>query len=359
MTILIFIAILVLLVLVHEFGHFFAAKLFGVKVEEFGIGFPPRMWGITRGETVYSLNWLPLGGFVRIFGEEGEGTKDPRSYASRPAWQRATILSAGVLGNILLTFLILWIGFIIGFPTALGGELEGGEVLDRSVQIVEVSKGSPAEEANVTQADVIVSIKTPESDAVAISDIETLQVFTKNHEGEVLTLTIQRGGDILEKEILARQNPPEGQGQMGIALAEVGIVVFPWHEAIAEALNATWNYIYLIFLSIYLLIESLFTAGETIGEVSGPVGIAVLTGQFYALGINYLLAFVALISVNLAVLNILPIPALDGGRLLFLIIEKLKGSPLRPELENKIHAVGFALLLGILFLVTVRDILHL
>lgn len=359
MTVLIFIAILILLVLVHELGHFFAAKLFGVKVEEFGIGFPPRAWGIKKGETTYSLNWLPLGGFVRIFGEEGEGEHDPRSYANRPAWQRATILGAGVFGNILLAFFILWIGFTIGFPTALGGELEGGSVLESNVQIVAVTKGSPAEEAELKPADIIMHIKSGEAQAVAVSDIETLQAFTKDHEGEVLTLSIRRGSDIFEKEILARENPPEGEGQMGIALAEVGIVAFPWYEAIGKALIATWNNIYFIFFGIYLLIQSLFTAGEVIGEVSGPVGIAVLTGQFYALGINYLLAFVALISINLAVLNIFPIPALDGGRLFFLIIEKLKGSPLRPELENKIHAVGFALLLGILILVTVRDILHL
>ncbi len=359
MTIVIFIAILILLVLVHEFGHFFAAKLFGVKVEEFGIGFPPRIWGIKKGETVYSLNWLLLGGFVRIFGEEGEGENDPRSYANRPAWQRAVILGAGVFGNIFLTFIILWIGFTIGFPTALGGKIEGGKLLESNVQIVQVVKGSPAEEAKIKQTDIVLSIKSPQTDSLAITDVETLQTFTKNHRGEVLTLTIRRGGEIFEKNVLSRANPPEGEGQMGIALAQVGIVAFPWYEAIGKAFTATWNNIYFIFLSIYLLIESFFTEGKAIGEVSGPVGIAVLTGQFYALGINYFLAFVALISINLAVLNILPIPALDGGRLFFLIIEKLKGSPLRPELENRIHAVGFALLLGILIIVTVRDILHL
>ena len=360
MTIIIFIAILIALVLVHEFGHFLSAKLFGVKVQEFGIGFPPKIASVKRGETEYSLNALPLGGFVRIFGEEGEAKKDQRSFASRPGWQRFVIIASGVIFNILFAFIIFWIGFSIGFPTALGEEEVGGTVVNQKVQILEVAKGSPAQSAGLKEGDIIVKIQNPKSKIQKdIRNVENLQQFTNDNKGEKLMVTIYRGERVVKTEVLVRQNPPEGQGGMGLVLADIGLVKYPLINAFLKAGEATFETIFFVFTGIYLLLKNLIISAELIGDVSGPVGIAVLTGQFYTLGIHYLVFFLALMSINLAVLNILPIPALDGGRLLFIGIEKLKGSPLKPEIENKIHAVGFALLIGLVVLVTIRDILQL
>ncbi|MBI3335669.1 MAG: RIP metalloprotease RseP [Candidatus Portnoybacteria bacterium] len=371
MTILIFIAILVILVLVHEFGHFLAAKLFGIKVLEFGIGFPPKLASIKKGDTEYSLNLLPLGGFVRIFGEEGEEKTNPRSYASRPAYQRALIVANGVFFNIVFAFFIFWLGFSIGFPMALGEDVGKGEVIQQGVQILDVVKESPAKEAGLMRGDSIVKVQSSLTSGASvlqrqnfkvqndIKKVEDLQKFTKGEEDQVLTLTIKRGKEIIEKEVLARAKPPEGQGAMGVVLADIGLVKYPVGEAFLRALEITAKNIWFILLGIFLLLKSLFVSGKLIGEVSGPVGIAVMTGQFYALGIHYLIFFISLISINLAVLNILPIPALDGGRLLFIVIEKLKGSPVTQETENKVHAIGFALLIGLVLLVTIRDILQL
>lgn len=358
MIVLLFIVILVVLVLVHEFGHFIAAKLFGIKVEEFGIGFPPRITGFKKGETLYSINALPLGGFVKIYGEEGEGADSEHSYASRPAWQRAAVLVAGVFFNLVFAFLIFWVGFTIGFPTAVGDNTAGLTITNQHVQILEVANNSPAFQADIRRGDVISTISTA-SETKEIKTVEDLQTFTENHKGDTLAVQIERGSIMLQKELIARQNPPEGQGPLGIALAQVGLVSFPWQEAGARAFEATWRNAFFVLLGLWMLVQSLFGNGELLGQVSGPVGIATMTGEFYNLGINYLLSFIALISINLAVLNVLPIPALDGGRLFFVLLEKLKGSPIRQELENKVNAIGFALLIVLILIVTVKDILQL
>lgn len=360
MTAVIFIIVLVILVLVHEFGHFMAAKMFGVKVEEFGIGFPPRLLKFKKGETVYSLNALPLGGFVRIFGEEGEGVRDPRSYAARPAWQRSIILVAGVFLNIVFAFLIFWFVFIIGFPTALGDTAPTGTISDRTVRIVEIAQNSPADEAELKRGDIVVEVTNFRTQSGQdVQSIEALQEFTNKNKGEELTLTVKRGEELLEKTVLARLAPPEEEGPLGIVLADVALVSYPWNEAFVKALEATGRNIWLIILSLWLFLKSFFATGQVIGEVAGPVGIASMTMDFYILGFRYLLTFVALISVNLGVFNIFPIPALDGGRLFFVLIEKLKGSPMNPKLENSINALGFAFLLTLVLIVTAKDILQL
>lgn len=359
MVIFIFFLALVLLVLVHEAGHFVSAKLLGMKVEEFGFGFPPRIFGIKRGETVYSFNWLPLGGFVRVFGEEGKGRNDPRSYASRLAWQRSIVLLSGVVMNFFLAVVLFWITFIIGFPTVLGGDTSA-KATNISVQIVEVATDSPASIAGIKQGDQILhAYEKISGDEKAIMSIEELQRFIQKHKGSIVTLSIKRGENVEKKEIMARLNPPPSEGALGISLASVGLVSFPWHEALLKAIITAGHTFWLILEGIFLFVGNLVWRGKVIGEVSGPVGIASMVGEFYQLGFSYLLTFIGFISINLSVLNALPIPALDGGRLLFIGIEKLKGSPLKEKTEYKIHAVGFALLIALVVLITIRDIMKL
>lgn len=359
MFVVIFVLILILLILVHEFGHFIAAKAFGIKVEEFGIGFPPRIAGVKRGETLYSINALPLGGFVKIFGEEGQGMDNKRSYAARPAWQRATVLLAGVFFNALFAFFLFWIGFTIGFPSAVDDTSTSLTIRDQHIQILEVAKQSPASQSDIRRGDVIQSVSVNGENPLAVKTVKDLQTFTIIHKGQIVQLRVERGKELLIKEVISRANPPQGQGPLGIALAQVGLVSFPWYEAAQKAFIATYRNALYVVLGLWMLGKSLFGEGTLIGQVSGPVGIASMTGEFYNLGIHYLLSFIALISINLAVLNVLPIPALDGGRLFFILIEKLKGSPLRQELENKANAIGFALLVVLILIVTVKDILQL
>jgi len=360
MTVIIFVLVLIVLVVVHEFGHFIAAKLLGIKVQEFGVGFPPRLASIKKGETRYSLNALPLGGFVKIFGEEGEGDDNERSYASRSPWQKTLVLLAGVAFNLLFAFFIFWVAFTIGFPTSVDDAQDSLPVRESHVQVIDLASKSPAKEGDLRRGDIILNVQGPSvGDRVTVGDVATLRKFADEHRGQTIDITIQRGDEVLKKHLLARQAPPEGQGPLGISLARIGLVSYPWWEAAWQAFLATVRNAFYVFVGLFLLIKALFGQGAAIGEVSGPVGIAVMTRDFYLLGIHYFLSFLAIISINLAVINVLPIPALDGGRLFFLLIEKLKGSPIAPETENKVNAIGFAFLITLLLIVTIKDILQL
>ncbi len=393
MTIIIFIIVLFVLVLVHEFGHFLAAKFFGMKVEEFGIGFPPRIVSIKKGETRYSLNFLPLGGFVKILGEEGEGADDPRSYSSRPAWQKSSVLVAGVVMNFLLAVGIFWITFTIGYPATIEKDMANSPTI-RSVQILDVAPQSPAKIAGIEMGDTVIRIMnnelgikremnhpTPKAQGLdvvrfspafipplkaegilggsKITNSDELQTFINKNKGKVLTLVIKRGDQTLEKTVLARKNPPKGEGSIGISLADVGLIRYPWYSAFFHAWIWAFQTLWFIAYSLFLVIKTLFTQGRAIGEVAGPIGLASMVGKFYSLGISYFFAFVGTISLSLSFFNTLPIPALDGGHLLFVVIEKVKGSPVKRELEQKLHTLGFAILLTFMLIITIHDILKL
>lgn len=371
LTIIVFILILGLLIFSHEFGHFISAKKAGMKVEEFGFGFPPRIFGIKKGETLYSLNLIPIGGFVKIYGEQGpekgkksrpksrrtsgqrSGKKDKRAFYNRPIWQRAIVLAMGVIMNLFLAAILLSIVHGIGIPTIV--EADSAHIENAQIQIVEVAKNSPAEEKGLKMGDTIKQFSINNSQ-FSINEVEDLQKLVARYAGEEITLVIQRGNETLEKTLVPRISPPEGEGAMGIALAKVGIVKHSWYAAIWQGFK-TMVKLTITFVSLfYQLFKTLIVKGELIGEVAGPVGIAVLTSQITKLGLVYILQFAALISINLAIINIIPFPALDGGRLLFLAIEKIKRSPVSVKVEQTINSIGFALLIGLMILVTLRDI---
>lgn len=347
-TLLVFILILGILVLAHEWGHFIAAKKSGLTIEEFGFGFPPRIFSWKVNETIYSINLLPLGGFVKILGEDGGETDSPKSFSSKSAGIRSLIAAAGVTMNFLLGALLLIIGFYVGLPQILDKE---NETIAKNVQIqiIAINHNSPAEETNLKLGDSIENF----------TEISTLQDFINQNKGKEINLKIKRGQENLEIKTTPRINPPEGEGALGVALAKTGLVSYPWYQSIwlgtKSAFIITWE----IIKGFFELIKNLLTAGKVPQEVAGPVGIAILAGQAINLGFIYLLQLVALISLNLAVLNLIPFPALDGGRLLFLGIEKIKGSKVNPKIENAIHSVGIILLLTLVALITYRDILKL
>lgn len=370
LTIITFILVLSVLVFAHELGHFMMARKFGVKAEEFGFGFPPRAFGFYKNEagkwkfiwgvkevtdspgTIYSLNWLPLGGFVKIKGENGENETAPDSFAGKPIWQRAFMLSAGVVMNIVLAMILISIGFMAGLPQSLDNSLSAGaRVSDRKIQVVEVLKNTPAEAAGLKIGDTIISV-----DNNNFLSYGELQNYVNANIGKSLAYKIKRGNDLTEVKIVPQIMPETKKGGVGIAIAETGIVSYPWYLAVWEGIKTALFLTWAIIVAFYELLKGLIMGQGVTADLSGPVGIASLTGQVARMGFIYLIQFTALLSINLAVINFFPFPALDGGRVLFLIIEKIKGAPIKREVEGAIHNIGFALLLLLVLVVTFRDI---
>lgn len=356
-TFIIFIIALGVLVLVHEFGHFWVARKFKIRVEEFGFGFPPRLAEITKRGVRYSFNLLPLGGFVKIFGEQGESENDPSSFASRPVWQRFFVLVAGVFMNIALAWFLFSLVAGIGMPTAVDSLADGKGIENLRVTIIGVASGSPAEKAGLRFGDAILKLGISENTEALLSiTVEGVQKFTDMHAGKEILITVLRGKEEKNFLVLARKNPPQNEGSMGIMLSWVGIVRVSWLAAPVEGLKHLWSGFIGTVAGLYYLFHDLFTTGRFQGDISGPVGIFVLSGEVWALGISYFLQLVGILSLNLAILNALPFPALDGGRMFFLLVEKIKGSKVDQSVEHAIHTVGFILLIILMVAVTYRDI---
>ena len=363
-SVLIFVVILAALILVHELGHFIMAKRSGAKVEEFGFGFPPRLLGLKRGETTYSINLFPIGGFVKIYGEDGPprlgeagGMKqDPRSFASKSIKTRSIIVAAGVLMNILLAVVILSVGHFIGLPQVLDGESKISNAKNINIRVVDVSEGSPAKEAGIEIGDIVFGMNVASDKITDIKNIEDIQNFTDAHLEEKIAISLKRGKALIENQVIPRSDPPEGEGPIGFAMARTGQVSYPFYIAPLKGLESTFLFMVATLRSFWSVIYEVVATGSFGGELAGPVGIAVMTGEAQKLGFAFLLQFIALISINLAIINILPFPALDGGRLLFFGIEKIKGSPVNPKYEKMAHTAGFALLMLLMIVITFRDV---
>jgi len=356
-TAIIFIVVIGVLVLVHELGHFIMAKRAGMKVEEFGLGFPPTLWKTKRGGTVYAINAIPFGGYVKIFGEDDEEKKEPGSFASKSLWARFKVVAAGVTMNFLLAAFLLMLGNFLGLRIGLIDDKNiPTNISDPQVQVIQVVGDSPAEKAGLRLLDEIEGFKLSDGTVRQVKSSEDVQTTVSQYAGQKLKILIDRAGEKLEYEVEPRKDPPAGQGAMGISLATTGIVSYPWYEAIWRGV---YNAVILTFNTIigyYMLIKQLLFTGSLVADVSGPIGIATLTGQAARIGINYLLQFVAMISINLAVLNFIPFPALDGGRAVLLLVEKFRRKPLPKRVEGLINSVGFSLLIALMVYVTIKDV---
>lgn len=347
LTIALFLIILSVLVVFHELGHFIAARFFGVTVEEFGIGFPPRAAVIVKGkQTVYTLNWLPFGGFVKLKGEQGD-SREADSFAAQSVWKRIIILAAGVFMNFAFTVGVFTIGYSFGVPQSVEGVQDASALRDFRIQIVAVQPDSPADKAGLQGGDIIASL-----DGAPFFSISAIQQYVGSREGTPITLNIQRNSSALSKTIspqrLGENTSPVG---LGVGLVAIATISYPAPIAFWEALKTTGVLVKTIFATLGNAFQKLAFDGFV-----GPVGIAQHAAQAAKLGFSYLMNLMALISLSLAIFNVLPIPALDGGRILFVLIEKVRGRQLRQEIENMIHVVGFALLLILLVLITVRDV---
>ena len=371
-TAIIFILILGVLIFVHELGHFLVAIRNGIKADEFGFGFPPRIAGVFKNEktnkyemvwggkkiksknTVFSLNWIPLGGFVNIKGENG-GSNDSDSFVNKSAWTRIKVLAAGVTMNFILAWFLLAIVFYQGAPEAIE---DTQKIKDAKVQISQVVDGTPAKEMGLAVGDQVIKICATGQTCQHTSKVEELKSYINKNKGREITLTIKRGVDTLELKGVPRVEFPADQGALGVGLARTALIKYPWYEAIGRGLEAVVDMTILIITTLFSLLAQLISGNKPAMEVAGPIGIAIMTKQVTALGWTYLLQFTAILSINLAIINILPFPALDGGRIFFILIEKLKGSPINHKFENMANTIGFMLLLLLMVVVTFHDFIQ-
>jgi len=335
------IPILLLLVFVHELGHFITAKLAGITVTEFAFGYPPRLFGVRYKGTLYSVNLLPLGGFTRMVGEDGSeaAALEPGSFSSKPKRVRTVVLAAGSIMNAILAPLLLMTVFLIGMPTP-----------DGRVELSVVQAGSPAEAAGLRPGDVVTAIQ-----GQPIHSVNDFKDQVQFRLGQPTTFTVIRQQAAVDVTLTPRENPPPGEGAVGVAIHEqlVNRQYPVWTAFVLGLKQAVLTFV-LIWVGLIQTIQ-----GIVAPEFLGPVGIASVTGQVAQLGPSYLLQFAAFLSVNLAIINLLPFPALDGGRILFVLIEAVRGRRVDPRKEGFVHLIGMAILLMFIALISYHDLLNL
>lgn len=352
LTFIAFVVVLGVLILVHELGHFVAAKLTGVKVLEFSIGFPPRLFSFTKGETKYTIGLLPFGGYVNMLGEN-DASKDPRSYNSQTPGKRALIGVAGVTMNVVLAWIILTIGFIAGMtPMATPSSQIPAREVRPQIFVAEVVAGSAAESAGIKLGDQLIG--SGEETFGAVSEVSE---FTKLNSGRSVSMKLKRNNEV--SEVLL--NLAEGsEAPLGVGLVDQGIVKVDWWKAPGVALRESTAIVRYTFSFLGSFVSQLFREATISDSVGGPVAIYSLSGAAARGGAIIFLQFIAVLSLNLALINILPLPALDGGRVLFIALEKTFGKRIvKEELEGLIHSIGFVLLLLLIVAVTYKDIVRL
>lgn len=353
---------LIALMIIHEFGHFIIAKKFGVRVDEFGIGYPPRMFGKKIGETIYSINWLPLGAFVKIYGEEG-GVDDLRSFANLKIWKRVLIVIGGVVAFWIAAIVLFSIVFMIGTDLPVGDQDFQG-VKNIRVQITEVLPGSPALEAGIKARDIItgVTILSPDSskqpEITPIKKLKDFQDFTKTNAGKPILIKLTRGEKNIELSLTPRVNPPAGQGAVGIGLDRFATLMekYPWYSAPVQGTIYTWKTTVNSLVALGDTFKNLFVGrGLPQGAAfAGPLGITVFLANAANYGLGFFLYFIGNIAVLVAIFNLFPIPALDGGKLIFLLIEKIKKRPVSVKIEQTITIVFFVILICLSLFITFK-----
>ncbi len=323
------------LIILHELGHFTAAKIFGLRVEEFGFGIPPRAWGKKVGETLVSINWLPIGGFVKIFGlgtAEGRSKGDTKDFNNLPLGRRMIVVAAGVVVNVIIGWWLIAAVFMIGVPSAL--------------VVAEVVPNSIASEAGFKVNDAIVGFGT----------YQDFTQFVAEHKSVSIPVSVRRGGEEITMYVIPRSIVPEGEGNLGIALVETGAPKLGFLGAMWRSLLYTGQMLVRIVVGFGQLLMSIISNWAGLSMFVGPVGVVGVATEATKMGAVYFIQFLAVVSLNLAVFNTLPVPALDGGRLVLLIIEKIKGTPVSHRFEALINGIGFAFLILLMCVVTVKDI---
>lgn len=384
-TILVFLLLLSVLVLIHEAGHFFVAKKFGIKVEEFGFGFPPRMFGFKKGETIYSINWLPIGGFVKLYGEDEAGagkislktkdqglkTKDQnRAFFAKTAWQRATVIVAGVVMNAILAAVIFYFflgisGFKTDLPLLSDYKFIGvNQTNVQEVVISAIAKNSPAEKQGLKAPTKVIAVNGQK-----ISDSKNLINIVNANRGKEIEITWSdlQTNIVYKTEVTPRISPPKNEGALGVGLSSVLIAKLNYETPTQKIFSGITHPINLMAYNLDVLVRLVRisfekkTAEPLSQAVSGPVGIVSVTGSILEIQnlkekILQLLNLAGILSISLAFFNVLPIPALDGGRLFFILIEAFTGKRINQRFESMTHTIGMIVLLALMVLITFKDI---
>jgi len=366
MTVIIFLIVLAILIFVHELGHFLTARAFGIRVDAFALGFGPKLFSWKRGETTYSLNLIPFGGYVKIFGENPDdeslrGPDSKRSFVNKPKWQQVIVLAAGVFFN----FIFAWLLYVATFTSGVTATTDGFEkYADRfeneRIMVSYVAPGSPAEKAGLTLGDVLKDIKTEgPTETVPIQNIEEIQAIINGSAGTPVMISYTRGSQATTTTLIAVNDIVEGKYAVGIAMADVGDLHLPFFTAIYEAGHYTIIMLRDTAIGLYAFFASIFQGTANFSDVSGPIGIAGIVGNAAEMGFTYLLMITALISINLGIINLVPFPALDGGRIFFILIETVIRRRIPMKFANAVNAVGFSLLMLLMLVVTYKDVVKL
>ncbi len=389
LTTIIFLLVLTLLVFIHELGHFLAARLFKIRVDEFAIGFPPRIWSFMRKGTRFAINIVPLGGYVKIHGENGADPSDPDvekdangnpvisqdSILAKPRWQQAIVLIAGVTFNVLLAWFLISITFMVGARSSVEG-FPQDKVSNREVMIMYVSANSPAQEAGLRSGDTILAVTaSTSSSALSVAGIQQTIASSQGPVSFTIIHTLDENGKPFGKSdsdlatvraqpdiitVMPKEGVVAGKKAVGISMEEIGTVKLGFFSSIGYGAKATWVMIENITVGLGQFVKGLFVAEggakEALKTVTGPVGIASIVGSSARQGFSSLMLIVAIISVNLAVINLVPFPALDGGRLVIVAIEGIIRRRLNGKVVNWINVIGFFLLIGLMVVVSVKDV---
>jgi len=358
LTALLVIAILVLLIVAHEFGHFISAKIFGVKVEEFGFGFPPRaiLFG-TWGGTEYTINWIPFGGFVRLFGEDENAPRGRGSFTEAKRWKQAVILAAGVIMNLI----VAWMLFVGAYWVGILHVVDGADVPGEQLLVTDIVPGSPADAAGIRAGDTIADVVDPGGVSSALTPDGVLN-FVQDRGGEELSITYVR----VDATSTATVRPANaviaqdaGRPAIGIGLALVTARSVGLIGAMHDASIATYNAFIVVFSGLWTIIKETLHGAPDLSTVTGPVGLVSAVGQAAQNGVGYILSLAAFISVNLAVINLIPIPALDGGRIVVVAIEAAMRKSAPRLAVQLLNTIGVALIILLMITVTYHDIANL
>jgi regulator of sigma E protease len=349
---LVFFLMLGILVFVHELGHFIAARLVGMKVEEFAFGFPPKIWSKKYKGTKYAINLFPIGGYVKILGEDGDSS-DKNAFGNKSIRARVFVLVAGVAMNFILAFVAIMVLFWTGLPPIVSSpEKYNGVIIEGSggLYIESISKDSLAEKYEFKAGDTIVSI-----DGSKTANVSDLRDQVAKNKGGKLAIELKRGNETINKEIEIGDNSVIGVG----LIEKIFHVSYTWWKVPYYAFMETGRTLWAATGAILNFFKNLIITRTVPVDVVGPIGLFGITSVAVSLGFGYVLMLLILLTINLGIINILPFPALDGGRLVFLVAEKIRGKKVAEHIEGIINMVGFWLLIILMILVAVRDVMRL
>lgn len=362
MSVIIFIIILGVLVFVHELGHFLVAKKSGIRVDKFAVGFPPKIFSFKKGETEYALNLIPFGGYVSIFGEtpdeESLKPEAQNSFVNKSKATQAAVLVSGVLFNIIFAWLLFSITFMTGSPSFITDEARA-RLANVDVVITSVLEESPASLAGLQTGDKIISLNSGIEEISGELETTDIQSFVSDYGDSEIILNYERGNEVRSTSLIPVEGLVGEKFAVGIVMKTVVSLQLPIHKAFIEGFFMTGQMTKDIAVGLVTFLGQAITGRASLDQVSGPVGIAILVDDASQFGVVALLGFTAFISLNLAVLNILPFPALDGGRLLFILIEVIIRRPIKPSVANVINFTGFAILILFMIIITFSDVIKL